>query len=491
MKPGNVMLQDDGQVKIIDFGIAREFKPNQSLDTTPLGTRGYASPEAVEKASQTDARSDVYSLGVTLFHLVTGISPLKYATKPNLPAIRTINPSLSPALEAIITKATQWEPEKRQQTMAEFELELELLEDSDVQRWMKRTFNTFRGLLVAAAVFLVAGIGCLVGSHMVRESSYAGLVEQASHASNEERGGEASEAEKLYTQAIELNPRVVDQTYLPLVNNVYIADDMFSQNEESRWNRLFNKYQSDIIGTREYAQLCYCAGLDYMFYLETSVNDSVQSGTDEWDESQDELERGRRAAKWFEEAIASWDSFGEEGLSAQEKSLKATAESYLYLGQFASLIRKGAETDDRGSVGSDDESLTQGESWRKYFDTLSATVDEAPTQDSKTIVKLRLYHIAARALAANTYVSNFKNATPSVTAKEMTKLVSTVRENTTALYGQVKDDTKLMSLYDSILTACDHADMAIEKVYGAGSHLDELVSGSETTTTSAREGAES
>lgn len=72
MKPGNVMLTDDGSIKIIDFGIAREFKPNQSQDTTPLGTRGYASPEAAEKVSQTDARSDVYSLGVTLFPACDG-----------------------------------------------------------------------------------------------------------------------------------------------------------------------------------------------------------------------------------------------------------------------------------------------------------------------------------------------------------------------------------------------------------------------------------
>ena len=74
MKPSNIMLQPDGSLKLIDFGIAREYKQESNADTTYIGTKGYAAPEQFGKA-QTDARTDIYSLGVTMYHLLTGKSP--------------------------------------------------------------------------------------------------------------------------------------------------------------------------------------------------------------------------------------------------------------------------------------------------------------------------------------------------------------------------------------------------------------------------------
>ena len=70
MKPANVMLRPNGDVTLIDFGTAREFK-NRSMveDTTCLGTRGYAAPEQFGGRGQTDARTDIYCLGATLYHL--------------------------------------------------------------------------------------------------------------------------------------------------------------------------------------------------------------------------------------------------------------------------------------------------------------------------------------------------------------------------------------------------------------------------------------
>lgn len=73
MKPANVMLKPEGNIKIIDFGIAREYKEQSLADTTVLGTKGYAPPE--QYSGQTDARSDIYALGMTMHHLLTGIDP--------------------------------------------------------------------------------------------------------------------------------------------------------------------------------------------------------------------------------------------------------------------------------------------------------------------------------------------------------------------------------------------------------------------------------
>ena len=71
LKPANIMLKPDGRIALIDFGIARHFKPGKTRDTTPLGTPGYAAPEQYGRA-QTTPRTDIYSFGVILHQLLTG-----------------------------------------------------------------------------------------------------------------------------------------------------------------------------------------------------------------------------------------------------------------------------------------------------------------------------------------------------------------------------------------------------------------------------------
>src|SRR6266704_2200175 len=72
LKPANIMMTPDGHLYLIDFGIARHFKPGQAKDTIAFGSPGYAAPEQYGKA-QTTARSDIYSLGANLHQLLTGI----------------------------------------------------------------------------------------------------------------------------------------------------------------------------------------------------------------------------------------------------------------------------------------------------------------------------------------------------------------------------------------------------------------------------------
>lgn len=73
MKPANVMLKPEGNIKIIDFGIAREYKEQNLADTTVLGTKGYAPPE--QYSGQTDPRSDIFALGMTMHHCLPVLTP--------------------------------------------------------------------------------------------------------------------------------------------------------------------------------------------------------------------------------------------------------------------------------------------------------------------------------------------------------------------------------------------------------------------------------
>ena len=110
LKPGNIMVQPDGTLKLIDFGIARFFKPGQSHDTQRLGTPGYAAPEQYG-TGQTGARSDVYSLGVLLHQLLTGYDPT--TTPMNLPSVRQLNPGISLRVAAAVSQAIEMEPKRR------------------------------------------------------------------------------------------------------------------------------------------------------------------------------------------------------------------------------------------------------------------------------------------------------------------------------------------------------------------------------------------
>lgn len=122
MKPGNVMLQSgSGLLKLIDFGIARLFKPGQARDTVLLGTPGYAAPEQYGSL-QTDQRADIYALGVTLHVLLTDYDATQ--TPFQLPPLQILRPDASTQMAFVITRATQLDPRARFQTVEEMRLAL-------------------------------------------------------------------------------------------------------------------------------------------------------------------------------------------------------------------------------------------------------------------------------------------------------------------------------------------------------------------------------
>lgn len=139
IKPSNIMISPDGQdVKILDFGIAKLLGNNsKSLTKTGsrMGTVLYMSPEQV-KGQELDQRSDIYSLGVTLFQMLTGKCPYNEANMTEyevyeqivnytLPRVKTFYPSVSGRMQAIIDKATAKDPAERFSSCLEFKRALE------------------------------------------------------------------------------------------------------------------------------------------------------------------------------------------------------------------------------------------------------------------------------------------------------------------------------------------------------------------------------
>ena len=126
VKPGNILLAPDGTVKVTDFGIARAWNDSQELTKTGavMGTATYFSPEQAQ-GQPADERSDVYSLGIVLFEMLTGKTPFR-GDSPVAVAYQhvsqaavapsTINPDVSPELDALVLKALSKSPEDRYQT---------------------------------------------------------------------------------------------------------------------------------------------------------------------------------------------------------------------------------------------------------------------------------------------------------------------------------------------------------------------------------------
>ncbi len=118
LKPSNVMVTNEGIIKLIDFGIARTYKVGKKRDTVAMGSENYAAPEQWGK-EQTDARSDIYALGATIYHLLANMPPTPaFLPSPPLP-LRTYNAALPEGTLEVVEKAMERDREKRYRSAQE------------------------------------------------------------------------------------------------------------------------------------------------------------------------------------------------------------------------------------------------------------------------------------------------------------------------------------------------------------------------------------
>ena len=229
MKPANIMLSPDGNIKLIDFGIAREYKENASEDTTALGTEGYAAPEQYEGKGQTDARTDVYGMGITLFQLLTGVNPSSY--QENIFSIRLQNPNLSSGLDKIILKCTNKDPKKRYQSTEELKkalLNYRKLDDKFLKKQKKVVRKFFILLGLSTLCFVVAG-GSFIASYFQKNNRYSALL-----------SGVPSKANII--KAIDVKPSET-AGYVALLN--YYGKEI-DQNELSEFSHIYGEHREDI-----------------------------------------------------------------------------------------------------------------------------------------------------------------------------------------------------------------------------------------------------
>lgn len=125
VKPENVLVTPDGQVKVADFGIAKALGPESTRLTTdrPIGTIAYVAPEQLT-GTDVDGRADVYALGAMTYEMLTGRPPFRGETPQAVAAARfrdpVLTPGVSPTVDAAVAKATSANPQDRHETPGEF-----------------------------------------------------------------------------------------------------------------------------------------------------------------------------------------------------------------------------------------------------------------------------------------------------------------------------------------------------------------------------------
>lgn len=255
MKPANVMLKPEGNIKIIDFGIAREYKEQNLADTTVLGTKGYAPPE--QYSGQTDPRSDIYALGMTMHHLLTGVDPRNgEAYAP----VRMWNPDVSEGLEIIIDRCVQPASENRYQNCADliYDLEHPELITKDFKRKQKLKLASFIVSASLAAVMVVTGFVCSKLAVRVNNNTYDALTSVMTSTALEDKI-------ESYKQAIAIYPERPD-AYMKILE-AYENEGKFGKAENDQFMALFNANKDKLDPTtEEFAQLNYKTGMMYFNY---------------------------------------------------------------------------------------------------------------------------------------------------------------------------------------------------------------------------------
>ena len=264
MKPANVMLKPEGTLKVIDFGIAREYKIDSLKDTTNLGTRGYAAPEQYEGKGQTDQRTDIYCLGVTLHHLLTGKYPEEYPYE--LIPITEFNPMLSGGLERIIMNCTQRNPENRYQNCDELLYDLEHYEEVD-EVYRTKQKNKLKGFIVTASLCLitaVCGVAGLVMANNETNQLYESKINIASSTDYDTKV-------QSYKDAIGLIGNDV-RAYQKLLQ-AYQQNGVFGDKESNEFTALYNQNSGKLKeNIEDYLSLNYDIGTLYFYFYSGGDN---------------------------------------------------------------------------------------------------------------------------------------------------------------------------------------------------------------------------
>ena len=420
LKPDNIMLRPDGSITLIDFGIAREYKEYAAHDTRALGTQGYAAPEQFGGQGQTDARTDIYGLGTTLYHLVTGYNPSEPAYE--IFPIRHWNPSLSQGLERIIWKCIQRNPKDRYQSCAEILYALEHYQDLDNKHSLKLKLKLASFLtmtVLTAALSLTSFWAYYAKTSMVTQSYDAYIEDGRSGATAEEQFG-------YYEKAIQLMPDE-EQAYLDMIDRLYLGDDILTADEDQQIRTLLIRktgtgktYEETLKeNTQGYEQLAYRLGIAYFYSYEDQGNKAMST-------------------KWL--TIAANASGLDENQTQRAAKLGKIAEYYAKLGVESK---------------SGDDNISYADYWADLCQVTEGNI----TQMDNATTALMVY----REMVNQVYVNGMKFKKAGVAKAELQGQLDNVRERLkTDIGAEMSGNERVQALADEVQGTLEQAQRVLD-----------------------------
>ena len=422
LKPANIMVKPDGNITLIDFGTAREYKEKNIADTTCLGTVGYAAPEQFGGMGQTDARTDIYCLGATLYHLVTGNNP---SDPPyEIKNIREVNPALSSGLEKIINKCTQRNPDDRFQSCAELAYALENYEkvDDEYKAKQMQKFAVFIATLFATVIFAASGAVAQYLAAQKVTDNYVELMEEAA------KSVDYDEKIELYKKGIAIRDKAGDkQAYVGLIK-LFKEDGKFDATEQETLVKLIKNNQAALKrDVTQYVDVCFETGKLYWYYY------------DEGNGQNNQITRMKSAIEWFQDVINNADpSYENLGM----------VRVYAGIGEFyRDITINTVEANDKGTYG-------------PFFYKIDLLMDDVLNDERESeIVKLELLELARGSLQQ--YSTKFK--ADGITMEEQIDLYDRIKTGV----DEIEATTEVTEeLKNRILKLLDDTHQAITMAYG-------------------------
>lgn len=389
MKPANVMLKPEGNIKVLDFGVAREYKEQKTTDTTIFVSKGYAPPEQYGgTGQQTDARSDIFALGMTMHHLLTGKSPLEYDYAP----VRQWNPELSEGVEELINKCVQFDPINRYQNCDELMYDLQHPDQigQGIRRKKKRRLAAF--LITAVFSLLMLGTGVAGQLLYARENdrNYEQMIAISSSTPYETRVA-------TYIEAIDLYP--ADVRGYEVLLSAYQENGRFGDEESNQFTAKYNQNQSLFdTGTDEYLGMLYEAGITY-FNLYSGGDNTFRT-------------RVLKAYPYFETIV---------NTGREDYSYYGMAKSYQIVGNFYSQYVVNATSVKEPTKETYDELLASMQVCLDSMDTYD--------YDDASYIKLTMYQEVMNLL----YDHRKSFATTQVAKEDVLQLMGQIRDKAEAL----------------------------------------------------------
>lgn len=422
MKPANVMLKPDGNIMVIDFGTAKNYEIDLG-ETTGIGTIGYAAPEQYigSGLGRTDARTDIYCLGITLYHLLTNVDPCKNLISDK--SIRAVNPALSHGLDAIIKKCTEHQPDDRYQTCAELMYDLENYEILEplYKKKQKRKLGTFLITILLSILLAIGGFVLNLTAAQMATDTYATRIDDAAKTNDYDTKVD------IYQECIAIpNKAGEKEAYLGLIKAFKENDSVFTVDEGKLLEKLIKNNKVALQENPEnYTEICFETGKLYWYYYDYADGSQIA--------------KAKSSIEWFQDVIDSAPE-GYENLGM--------AKVYANIGIFYRDITTNiTEANDKGK-------------YKPLFENLTELMNSVAANESESeIVRLELIELTRGAIQQ--YATKFK--VDGITEEQLTELYNAVA-NTVNSIETTADKTD--ELKATTVSNLPDTKAAIESAYG-------------------------